>query len=295
MKVCPICGKENRDKSFCTGCGHDISDVETKEERIKREEEEQQLKLERKERQQKEKQLEIKRKYRQQKEKQLEIERKKHMQKAKQLELERKQRMKEFELEPEQHHVIEKKKSNHKSRLKIIGGLIIIIAVLCAGLYFVIISNNNQLILDSNSGNVVEQLISADNSPKLKTVDFNGLFRMDVNESSTFHEISPNTDWYVLKEWSNNINNSAYAFNGYNEVLYWKNTSLNEVVSNLSRIYHNPKYEGDIVILECYSKDSESSYYDYLVGTQSDDGEVVFIMGSDLDLLKIYANSIVFE
>ena len=33
MKICPNCGKENFDKPFCTNCGHDISDVETEEER----------------------------------------------------------------------------------------------------------------------------------------------------------------------------------------------------------------------------------------------------------------------
>lgn len=284
MKICPECGKENRNKSFCTGCGHDIRDVETEEERIKREEQEQQLELERKEREQKEKQLEIERKEREQKEKQLELERK-----------EREQKQKQFEIERKQRQVKEKKKRKQKSNLKIIGVLIIIIAVLCAGLYFVITSNNNQIIPDSNSDNAVEQLISFDDSPKLKTVDFNRLFRMDVNESSTFHEVSPGADWYVSKEWNNNINNTGYAFDGYNEVLYWKNTNLDEVVSNLSTIYHNPKYEGDIVILECYSKTSDPSYYDYLVGTQSNDNEVVLIMGSDLDLLKTYANSIVFE
>lgn len=189
---------------------------------------------------------------------------------------------------------IKEKKNKTKSKLKIIGVLIIIIAILCAGLYFVI-TNNNHVVQDSNSDNAVEQLISFDDSPKLKTVDFNGLFKMDVNESSTFHEVSPDTDWYVSKEWNNDINNTVYAFEGYNEVLYWKNTNLNEVVSNLSTIYHNPNYEGDLVILECYSKSSEPAYYDYLVGTQSDDNEVVLIMGSDLDLLKTYANSIVFE
>ena len=187
------------------------------------------------------------------------------------------------------------------NKLKIIGVLIVlIIIVLGAGLFFTM-NNNTQVSSDVNSsdGNAVNEEITSDNvntnNGEYKTVDFNGLFRMDVNESSTFHEISPDSDWYVSKQWDNDMKDDVYVFDGYNEVFYWKNTNLSEVVSNLSTIYHNPKYEGDIVILECYSKTSEPSYYDYLVGTQSDDNEVVLIMGSDLDLLKTYANSIVFE
>lgn len=191
------------------------------------------------------------------------------------------------------------KEKTSKSKLKIIGVLLIIIILLGVGLF--VTSNMNQLISDSSvsDANAVDQQITSNNvdddNTHFQTVDFNGLFRMNVNESSTFHEVPPDTDWYVSKQWNNDINNTGYAFDGYNTVIYWKNTNLSEVVSNLSTIYHNPKYEGDIVILECYSKTSEPAYYDYLVGTQSDDNEVVLIMGSDLDLLKTYANSIVFE
>ena len=73
MKICPECGKENRDKSFCTGCGHDIRNVETEKDRIKREEREQQLELERKEREEREKRLELERKEREEKEKQFKL------------------------------------------------------------------------------------------------------------------------------------------------------------------------------------------------------------------------------
>ena len=177
-----------------------------------------------------------------------------------------------------------------------IGVLLVIILLLGVALYFQVNDNINQITPDLYSDNVDEHLFSFDDSSNFKTIDFNGLFRMDVNGSSTFHEVPPDDAWYVSKQWNNDVNETVYSFDGFHIVYYWKNTNLEEVVSNLSRIYHNPIYEDNIVILECYSHTyNNPAYYDYLVGTQSEDGEVVLVSGSDLNLLKTYANSIVFE
>ena len=279
IKICPNCGKENRDKSFCTGCGFDIRDVETEEERIKREEQEQQLELERKEREQKQKQLEIERKEREQKEKQLELERKEREQKQKQFEIERKQRQEK-----------ENKKRKQKSNLKIIGVLIIIIAVLCAGLYFVINLNSNQLISDSigSDVNTVDEDVNSKHvntdDVEFKAVDFNGLFTMNLPKEYTLQVVeNPNLNakyaWHILNGLS--TYSHVYYYDGYKD--------LNDILSKFPA--HNIEREGNLVLFK-----SDGNYY---VGVESNNNEFIVMSATnnvnDLDDYKQSANSIVFK
>lgn len=278
MKICPECGKENFDKSFCTNCGHDISDVETEEERAIREEKKQQKEIERKEREQKQKQAEIERREREQKEKQEEIERKEREQKRKQAEIERREREEK-----------ERQKRKRKSKLKIIGVLIIIIAILCAGLFFVMNQNNTQSISDvpSSDGNTVDEQINSNvntDNAEFKTVDFNGLFRADVPVESNYSEWPHGSNLDSVYTWcdaSLNYHNYVYYFIGYD--------NLNDIISRFSDDY-NIKTEGNLVIFE--------SNDDCAVGVQSNNNQFVVFTSEDvseLDNLKQIVNSIVFE
>ena len=279
MKICPECGKENFDKSFCTNCGHDISDVETEEEREIREEKEQQEELERIEREQKQKQAEIERREREQKEKQEELERIEREQKRKQAEIERRKREEK-----------ERQKRKRKSRLKIIGVLIVIIAVLCAGLYFVMNQNNNQLTSDSNvsDANSVGEEINSNNinndNVEFKTVDFNGLFTMDLPKEYTLQVVeNPNLNakyaWHILDGLS--IYSDVYYYDGYN--------NLNDILSQFSA--NNIKTEGNLVLFK-----SDGNNY---VGVKSNNNKFVVMSATSnvyhLEDYKQSANSIVFK
>lgn len=251
MKICPNCGKENRDKSFCTGCGFDITDVETVEDLTKREEKEKQEELEHKEREQKRKEAEIERKGREEK---------------------------------------LKMKSKQKSRLKIIGVLIIIIAVLCAGLYFAINQNNTQAISDidvskENSSNVQTPVSEVNNNAGFNTVDFNGLFKMDLPVECDFSELPGNSNVgadYTWQNWNSQIYyDSIYYFESYND--------LNDVLSKFS--ISSYEIEGDLLLFD----DFDGNIY---AGVQSSDNRFVLLKASninELDNLKQSANSVVFE
>ena len=272
MKICPKCGKENRDKSFCTGCGFDISNVETVEDRTKREEKEKQEDIQRKEREQKEKQEELERKEREQKRKEAEIERKEREEKL-------------------------KMKSKQKSRLKIIGVLIIIIVVLCAGLYFAINQNNTQAISDidvsnENSSNVQTPVSEVNsNDAGFNTVDFNGLFKMDLPVECDFSELPGNSNVgadYTWQNWNSQMYyDSIYYFESYND--------LNDVLSKFS--ISSYEIEGDPSPLDefYYNNDFDGNIY---AGVQSSDNRFVLLKASninELDNLKQSANSVVFE
>lgn len=280
MKICPKCGKENRDKSFCTGCGFDISNVETVEDRTKREEKEKQEDFERINNEQKEKQLEIQRKEREQKEKQEELERKEREQKRKEAEIERKEREEKLKM-----------KSKQKSRLKIIGVLIIIIVVLCAGLYFAINQNNTQAISDidvskENSSNVETPVSEVNNNNAgFNTVDFNGLFKMDLPVECDFSELPGNSNVgadYTWQNWNSQMYyDSIYYFESYND--------LNDVLSKFS--ISSYEIEGDLLLFD----DFDGNIY---AGVQSSDNRFVLLKASninELDNLKQSANSVVFE
>ena len=280
MKICPECGKENFDKSFCTNCGHNISNVETEEDRAMREEKEKQEELERIKIEQKEKQLELQRKEREQKEKEVELNRKEREQKRKQAEIERKEREEKLKI-----------KSKQKSRLKIIGILIIVIVVLCGGLYFVINQNNTQPISNmdvfnenlSNKQTPVSE-VNNDNAG-FNTVDFNGLFKLDLPDECDFSELPGNSNVGANYTWQNSNSqsyyDSIYYFEGYN--------NLNDVLSKLSVSSHET--DGNLLLFE----DSDDNIY---VGVQSSDNRLVLLKANninELDNLKHSANSIIFK
>ncbi len=279
MKICPNCGKENFDKSFCTKCGHDISNVETEEKRKIREEKEMQEELERIEREQAEKQAEIERIEREQVEKQAEIERIEREQKRKQAEIERKERLEK-----------ERQKRKRKSRLKIIGVLIIIILLLSVFLYFQINTGNNNQISDLNNDNqntVDESITSQNNVGHYKKVDFNGLFTMDVPEDSGFEESTPQLNaTYQWDSWGFNVR----YYNQYDDINQLVSMYLNE---NPTLNYST---EGNLFILDNYGFTDYPVDTQGFVGVQSQDNKIVVINGrEDLNTLKTLANSIIFE
>lgn len=184
---------------------------------------------------------------------------------------------------------IKEKKSKPKSKLKIIGVLIIIIAILCAGLFFVMNQNNTQSISDvpSSDGNTVDEQINSNvntDNAEFKTVDFNGLFRADVPVESNYSEWPHGSNLDSVYTWCDaglNYHNYVYYFIGYD--------NLNDIISRFSDDY-NIKTEGNLVIFE--------SNDDCAVGVQSNNNQFVVFTSEDvseLDNLKQIVNSVVFE
>ena len=192
-------------------------------------------------------------------------------------------------VEPEEVRI---KHEKRRKKIKIIGLSIIIIILLIVGLYVMFNQNTNQVISDldgSDENTVDEQIISHEvntDDVEFKTVDFNGLFKMDVWEESDFNAYdtyhNSTYDWIQIN--SEPSGNVEYVY-------YWEDSSISDAVSNLKDTYSNYQIEGDYVIL---STDYVSGNNQYCVGVQSADNEVVFIEGADLDVLKTYADSIVF-
>lgn len=189
---------------------------------------------------------------------------------------------------------IKEKKSNPKlkSNLKIIGILIIIIAILCAGLYFVMNQNNTQSIsnVSSSYGNAVDEHIASNvnsNDVKFKTVDFNGLFRADLPVECNYSEWPHNTNQNANYSWYNSDNTDydhIYYFEGYD--------NLNDIINRFSDFDFDITTEGNLVIFE------NNGEHHYAVGVQSNEKEFVVFTANhidELDNLKRTANSIVFE
>lgn len=280
IKICPNCGKENRDKSFCTGCGFDITNVETEEERIKREEREQQLELERKEREEREKRLELERKEREEKEKQFKL-------KWAESEQRRKEEERRIVFQKEQHKFKEKENKKRKSKLKIIGVLIIIIILLSVVLYFQI-NGDNQIIPDLNSNNqdtVDEIITSQDEEVHYKRVDFNGLFNMYLPEDSNVEEYDPQ-------------NNATYEWeSGIFFVMYYEQyDDVNQIVSLLMDENPTLSYstEGNLFIVDNFKVNGVDNM-GYVIVQSPDNKFVVISSRGDLETTKTLANSVVFD
>lgn len=183
------------------------------------------------------------------------------------------------------------KEKGSKSRLKIIGVLLIIIILLGAGLFVTSNMNNNQLISDLNDSDanttIDEQNMSNNinsDDGEYKTVDFNGLFRMDLPVECDFSEISGDTNAGANHTWKN-WNSESY----YDSIYYFEDyNNLDDLLSELSI----PNYKTDGNIIEF---DIDGSYF---VGVESSDNKFVLLSASninELDNLKQSAYSIVFE
>ena len=148
--------------------------------------------------------------------------------------------------------------------------------------------------LDSQDNSNAESSLDFKNllSPSTKTVDFDGIFTMDVDENVSFTEwnikdyLNSDKHWYYKRK---NIDLSEKIV-----VFYWENNDLDNKLVKLESRYSNPQYEGDLAILTSKTLDMEEpSYQDYLVFVHTDD-DVVAIQGHDLEKIKRYANSVHF-
>ncbi len=181
------------------------------------------------------------------------------------------------------------------NKLKLIGVLIVlIIIVLGVGLY-VTMNNNAQVSSDMNNsdGDAVNEDINSNNvntnGEDYKTVDFNGLFRMDVPSECSFSDKSSsrygtNHTWYEYG-----------AYDGFDEIYYFDGfNNIENVLSQFS--ISKIETEGNLMVFDSHgSINSNDRYY---VGIQSNNNELVVLSTTninDLDDMKKSANSVVFE
>ena len=127
-----------------------------------------------------------------------------------------------------------------------------------------------------------------------KENDFDGKFKMNISENSTFEEVVDSIGSSALlsdQSWSDN-ETAVVCY--YDKVI---DDVLSELRSN-SGYLDDPKTEGNLTILEYsgYGEGSSEQYaFQYFVGVSSPKNTTVFIASNDLNLAKEYANTIVFE
>lgn len=127
-----------------------------------------------------------------------------------------------------------------------------------------------------------------------KENDFDGKFKMNISDNSTFEEVVDGIGSSALlsdQSWSDN-ETAVVCY--YDKVI---DDVLSELRSN-SGYMDDPKTEGNLTVLE-YSGygdgDSEQYAFHYLVGVSSPENTTVFVASDDLDLAKEYANTIDFN
>lgn len=126
-----------------------------------------------------------------------------------------------------------------------------------------------------------------------KVNDFDGKFKMNISDNSTFNEVVDGTDQSAL------LSDQSWSDNETALVLYYEK-AIDDVLSELksnSGYMDDPTTEGNLTILEYpdYGDGSTEQYiFHYLVGVTSDDGKTVFIASNDLNDAKDYAKTIVF-
>ncbi len=128
-----------------------------------------------------------------------------------------------------------------------------------------------------------------------KVNDFDGKFKMNISDNSTFKEVVDGTNHSPLlssKAWSDNQTALVCL---YDKAI---DNVLSELKSN-SGYMDAPKTEGNLTILEYkdYGEGSSQEYaFHYFVGVSSPDKtKSVFIASNDLNSAKDYANTVVFE
>ena len=124
-----------------------------------------------------------------------------------------------------------------------------------------------------------------------KENDFDGKFKMNVSDNSTFKSVvdgTSNSPLLSKQAWSDN--STALV------CLYDK--AIDNVVSELKSNSNAPKTEGNLTILEYsnYGEGSSPAYaFHYFVGVSSPDKtKSVFVASNDLDMAKNYANTVKF-
>lgn len=127
-----------------------------------------------------------------------------------------------------------------------------------------------------------------------KTNDFDGKFKMNISDNSTFEKVVDGTGqnaYLSAQSWSDNKT----------AIVCYYEKAISSVISELksnSGFMDAPKTEGNLTILEYsdYGQGSSESYaFHYFVGVTSPQNKTVFIASNDLELAKQYANTISFE
>ncbi len=122
--------------------------------------------------------------------------------------------------------------------------------------------------------------------------DFNGLFKMNSTDNSTFYPKADDMGYGLL------LSNQSWVDNESIIVCYYEE-GMDKLVPRLrsnSLFMDDPKVEGNLTILEDnYSPEGASYAIKYFVGVSSPKNTTVFIGCDDLNLAKEYANTISFD
>ena len=127
-----------------------------------------------------------------------------------------------------------------------------------------------------------------------KENDFDGKFKMNVTDNSTFEKVVDGTGASAL------LSDISWSDNQTAVVCYYEDaidSVLSELKSN-SGYVDDPKTEGNLTILEYpdYGEGGSEEYaFQYFVGVSSPENTTVFIASNDLNLAKEYANSVEFS
>lgn len=140
---------------------------------------------------------------------------------------------------------------------------------------------------------VVISLASVCAAELTKEQDFEGKFKMNVYDNSTFSVVTDKMNESALL--------SDVSWGDFNNTLVcYYEQSMDDVLSELksnSGYMGDPKTDGNLTILEYnnYGEGSTQDYaFQYFVGVSSPENKTVFIASNDLDHAKDSANSIVF-
>ena len=143
----------------------------------------------------------------------------------------------------------------------------------------------------NNDDTIDDNLNSQDEDVKLKNVDFNGLFKMNVLVDSDLYEYSF-PQYNSTHNWRDNNYYGSVSY--YSDILYYDQyEDINDILS----IFKNAGYDfdhtvdGNKIIFTPDNHYGETSF----VGVVSDDKEIVILSVDDLDLLKKSADTLVFE
>ena len=126
-----------------------------------------------------------------------------------------------------------------------------------------------------------------------KEQDFDGKFKMNINETSNFVKVVDGVGTSAL------LSDQSWSDNKTALVCYY-DKPIDNVVSELksnSGYMDDPTTDGNLTILEYpdYGEGSTEEYaFHYFVGVSSPENSTVFIASNDLDLAKEYANTIKF-
>ena len=127
-----------------------------------------------------------------------------------------------------------------------------------------------------------------------KENDFDGKFKMNITESSTFEQVVDDMGqnaYFSNQSWSDNETALICYYDDAIDSLIPKLKSNTLFTDDLTT-------EDNLTIFEnpMYGQGGTQSYsFKYFVGVSSPENKTVFIASNDLDSAKAYANTIVFE